>query len=237
MGQRVPLDRGGRPVYYALAATALMVLACTGRPRSIAPAGLVPVPPDTVRRWVEMFGPRRAVRYDLTWRYTTQQGSSAGRAAVRVAPPDTLRFDYRGPFGRSGSAMIVGGAVLWAQPEDDLTSLVPTAPLFWAALGRPIPPPPGADVYARAWERRRAWRYVTGDVEMDFIERHGSSTQLLAELRHGGRIIGSTTLTFAGDGRRPAEATMRFPPEAAVFRFTVDAVDTLATFGPDTWRR
>lgn len=238
MPQRFPLDPRGRGVYYALACMAVGVAACTAGLRSIAPTGLTPLAPDTARAWAAALAPTGSVRYDLRWRYTTQQGSSAGRAAVRVAPPDTLRFDYRGPFGRSGSALIVGDVVIWAQPEEDARSLLPAAPLFWAALAIPQPPPAGADVYGRRWEHQVAWRYVTGTDELDYIVRRSTSPgELLAELRSADRIVGATTARFETGGAHPREARIVFPGDAALFTFTVEAVDTLATFGPETWSR
>ena len=238
MPQAVPLDRLKRVLYYALALAGLVaVVGCTGRLRSIAPSGLTPLAADTVRSWADALRPGRHVRYDLRWRYTTQQGSSAGRAAVRLAPPDTLRFDYRGPFGKAGSALIVGHYVVWAQPENEAESLVPTAPLFWAALGSPLPPPDRAQLLGRASERELAWRYVTGPEVIDFILREETPRLFLAELRRDDRIIGATRATLMAGTSHPSEATIAFPGEAAVFTFTVEAIDTLATFGFETWKR
>ena len=69
--------------------------------------------------------------------------------AVRIAPPDTLRFDYRGPFGRSGAAVIVADSALWVVPQRDARELLPAAPVFWAALGIPQPPPRDARLSGR----------------------------------------------------------------------------------------
>lgn len=238
MPQAVPLDRSRQVLYYALAVGALAVVAACGpRIESIAPTGLLPLSPDSARSWVDALRPDRPVRYDLRWRYTTQQGSSAGRAAVRLAPPDTLRFDYRGPFGRAGSALIIGSTVVWTQPEEETESLVPTAPLFWAALGSPLAPPEGAAVLGRVWERQRAWRYVTASEEIDFIVQEDAPRRLLAELRRADRIIGSSRASLTVNGPYPVEARVAFPREAALFTFTVEAIDTLAAFGPDTWKR
>lgn len=238
MPQGFPLDRPRRPVYYALACAGALVAACGGGLRSIAPTGLTPLSPDTARAWVAALAPTGPVRYDLRWRYTTQQGSSAGRAAVRVAPPDTLRFDYRGPFGRSGSALIVAEEVVWAEPEEDARSLLPTAPLFWAALAIPRPPPPDADVFGRRWDHQVAWRYVQGGEVIDYIARRdGTPAELLAELRSADRIVGAATTALTPGSTHPREARIVFPGEAALFTFTVEGFDTLATFGPETWSR
>ena len=239
MPQAFPLDRLRQFLYNALAfgSVALLAGSCGPRLRSIAPSGLTPLPAEQANAWAAALRPDRHVRYDLRWRYTTQQGSSAGRAAVRIAPPDTLRFDYRGPFGKAGSALIVGNDVIWTQPEEETASLVPTAPLFWAALGSPLAPPDDAQTLGREWDQQRAWRYVRGGDVMDFIVRESAPRQVLAELRRDDRIIGATRASLRPGTLHPAEARIAFPGEAAVFTFTVEAVDTLAAFGPQTWQR
>lgn len=237
MRQALQLDRLSRSLYYGLIALGLGAwLGCTG-PRSIAPSGLAPVPADSARAWAAPLTPTRSLRYRLRWRFVNQKGSSGGRAAVRIAPPDTLRFDYRGPFGKSGSAVVIGDSLLWAEPAEDVDRLVGAAPLFWAALGVPVQPSgPEHQVLGRRWSSHVAWRYVDGEEELDFIYTPRGGGRLQAELRRGGRIIGGTDVRFAPDGT-PTTATMRFPRDASRFSFTVEATDTVAAFDPDTWHR
>lgn len=236
MGQAIPVDRRGRRSYYPLVALgAVSVAACAGRLRSIAPEHLVPMEPDVAARWSREVAPDRPLRIDIRWRFLNQQGSSAGRAVVRFAPPDTLRFDYRGPFGKSGSAVVVGARAVWARPEDDFRRLIPAAPLFWAALGIPGAPPAGAVVLGADDLRRRAWRYVSGPDEIDYILVRGPRPQLLAEWRTAGRIEGVSSLDLDPKTGRGVQAQMRFPHDAALFSFTVEAIDTVAAFEPETW--
>src|SRR3989304_3951434 len=104
-------------VYYALAVALVPGLgACVPGLESIAPSGLEPAPRDTIEAWLASYRPAGPVRYDVRWRFANQKGSTAGRAAVRIAPPDTLRFDYRGPVGRAGAAVIVADSALWGAP-------------------------------------------------------------------------------------------------------------------------
>ncbi len=238
MGQGFPLDRGRRALYYLLVAIGLFGLAgCAGRLRSIAPDNLAPLEPAVAAQWAGELAPDRPLRLNLRWRFMNQQGSSAGRAVVRYAPPDTLRFDYRGPFGKSGSAVVVGDRALWAQPEQDFRNLIPAAALFWAALGIPGAPPRGATVLGMDGAERRAWRYVVGEDEMDFILVRVPATRLLAEWRVAHRIQGVSELDLDPETGQPISALMTFPRDAARFSFTFDGIDTVAAFAPDTWTR
>jgi hypothetical protein len=237
MPQLFPLDRTRRRPYYHLVATGVAIVAgCTGF-ASIAPANLAPIARDSVATWVATLQPRVPLHYDLRWRFENQNGRAAGRAAVRFAPPDTLRFDYRGPFGRSGSALVVGRDAVWAEPEGDFRSLIPVAPVLWASLGIAPPVPPGVEVLGREEPTRRAWRYVDGYEEIDFIHQRDTRPRFLAELRRGGRVVGFAQVELAAPDGPATRADMRFPRDGSRFSFTVQRVDTVAAFGPETWRR
>jgi hypothetical protein len=216
---------------------ALGALACAPAIRSIAPLGLEPVSSDTLQAWLRSYQPGARVRYDMKWRFVTQKGSSAGRAAVRIAPPDSARFDYRGPFGKSGAAMIVADSALWAVPEKDTRDLLPAAPLFWAALGAPRLPPQDAGLYARWRTGTRAWRYAAGRDTMDFVEIGAGPEALLTEVRRQGKIVASTEVHFRPGSRVPLEARLRFPQEGSALLLTVEGVENVASFDANTWRR
>jgi len=239
MRQAVLLDRLGGLPYHALVAAGLVAAGagCIRGLKSIAPADLLPTAADTVSMWAAEFQPRAPLQYELRWRFENNQGTSAGRAAVRYAPPDTLRFDYRGPFGKSGSAVIVGNNPIWAAPEGDFQDLVPVAPILWAALGIVIPPGDGATTAGRDEPRWRAWRYVNGEEAIDFIYQRGPAPRLQAEVRHGERVAGVVALELAPEALRPTRAVMRFPAGGSRLTFTVLALDSVAAFPPETWRR
>lgn len=224
------------PVGTALAAASLLV-ACAPGLTSIAPAGLVPASRDTIVAWLALYRPPGPLRYDVRWRFANPKGSTAGRAAVRIAPPDTLRFDYRGPFGKSGAAVIVADSALWAVPERATRDLLPAAPLFWAALGIPQPPPDGAALSARDGIEGRVWRYVSQADTMDFVEVGPGPARLLTEVRRNGKIVASTEVSFQAGARSPKEARVRFPQDGSLLILTVEGVDTVAPFDPSTWRR
>ncbi len=236
MWQGVVLDRPRWRSYYPLIVAALVGVGCTPRLTSIAPVDLVPLPADSAAGWAREFRPAVPLHYELRWRFENRQGRSAGRAAVRYAPPDTVRFDYRGPFGRSGSAVVVGGEAVWAEPEGDFRSLIPVAPVFWAALGIPLPPPVGASALGRDGPLRRAWRYVDGNEAIDFIYLREQS-RLLAELRRDDRIAGVADVELAAASRAPVGAVMRFPGDGSRLSFSVTSIDTVGSHPPETWRK
>jgi hypothetical protein len=237
MPQPFPLDPADRRPYYPLVATGLLVLAGCTPLKSIAPANLAPVAEDSVEQWVAELRPRTPLTFELRWRFENSNGRAAGRAAVRFAPPDTLRFDYRGPFGRSGSALVVGNDAVWAEPEGDFRSLIPVAPVLWAALGIAPSPPAGVQTLGSSEPTRRAWRYVDGNEEIDFIHEWSSAPRFLAELRRDGRIVGVARVELVQRQGPPAAADMRFPRERSRFTLAVQRVDTVKAFGPETWRR
>jgi hypothetical protein len=237
MPQVFPLDRAaGRPYSQLVAAGVAIVAGCRG-PASIAPANLAPLAPESVATWAAPLQPRVPLHFDLRWRFENRNGRAAGRAAVRFAPPDTLRFDYRGPFGRSGSALVVGHEAVWAQPEGDFRSLIPVAPVLWASLGIAQPVPGGVEVLGREEPTWRAWRFVDGNEETDFIHQRDTPSRLLAELRRDGRVIAVATVELAAPAGPPTRADMRFPRDGSRFSLTVHRVDTVAPFAPETWRR
>lgn len=235
MPQGFPLDRRHTGSYYAAVLLLVVLGACRPSSRPIAPEGLQPIAPAVAAAWAGALRPATPTQYDLRWRFTTQQGSAAGRAAVRYVGPDTLRFDYRAPFGRSGAALFVGPDVVWAQPEAELRELVPTAPLFWAGVGLPLGP--GATARVSGLERGgvRAWRYTDGADVLDLVWRAGTRT-LQAQFRQGERTVGMAEVQYDAAGT-PVSAEIRFPGEAARFTFSFEAVNAVAGFAPDTWRR
>lgn len=236
MPQAFRLDRDRRRSYYPLIVFGVVSAAACARYESIAPANLAPMTAARVTSWVADLAPAHPVRFRLTWRFANQQGESAGRAVIRLAPPDTLRFDYRGPFGRSGAAVVIANQPRWAHPEGDFDNLIRLAPLFWAALGIPSMPPLDAHVFGAEGDAQRAWRYVTGPDAIDFIQVRSPSERLLAEFRTGGRVLGASEVHFEGVPSRPVRAEMLFPPDASRFWFTIEAIDTVAAFDPETWQ-
>ncbi len=237
MLQQLAVDRSSVHSYYVGSAAVLLLLGCAGRPESIAPESLAPLEEATARTWVNELQPGQAALYDLRWTYATQQGSAKGRATVRFAPPDSLRFDYRAPFGRSGAAVVIGDEVLWAEPEDDVDQLIPVAPLFWAALGIPRGAPPGSQVYGIETGSQRVWQYVSGGDTLSYVVTSEPELRLQAEVRRFEEVVGITDAVFDDSTHVPREATMTFPGSATLFLLNVVKVETLASHDPDVWKR
>ncbi len=237
MHQWFALDRPARAPYYLVALGLLTSQwACGVRTEAIAPSGLPPLPHAEVSGWVTSFVPTRALRYSLVWTLRTQQGTARGRAAIHFVPPDSVRFDYRAPFGRSGAAVIVGDNVVWSEPEEDVDQLIQTAPLFWAALGVPRYPAPGATVTGSADGNQYRWRYALGSDTLTYAAIREPGGTLRADLRRWSDVLGTVEVEFADSTLSPATAQMVFPGSASAVTFTVEAIDTLVTVDPSIWK-
>ena len=153
----------------------------------------------------------------------------AGRGTARIAPPDSLRFDYAGPFGLgSGAAVIIGDTVAWADPEKNFRSLVPAIPMLWAAFRMVPPPPEDAAVFGMTDSStgRVIWRFARGVDTLDFIAQGGV---LQAQWRQNGKVLAHSR----ADAKT---ARIDFPEAAARFELTVGAVDSAAVIPPALWR-
>ncbi len=160
-----------------------LLVGCTPRLDSLSPRGFMPADRDLVFGWVEEMTPSRPRVYEVRpWRFQNERGSAAGRASIRIVPPDSLRFDYRGPFGKSGTAAVVGDSALW-MTSDDFEGLVTYAPLFWTALGIPPVPPDTAALFSLVGDDFRAWRYILAQDTVDFVLRGSPAVSLLGEIR------------------------------------------------------
>jgi hypothetical protein len=189
-----------------------------------------------VEEWIDEFMPRQSRLYEVRpWRFRNERGAAAGRAAVRVVPPDSLRFDYRGPFGRSGSAVVIGDSALWVRPEAEFRGLVSMASMFWASLGMPLRPPDNVKLYALEQRDLRAWRYVVDGDTLNFVVRGTPARRLLAEVRRRGYTVGVTEVELDPATGLTLESKIDFPLDVSRFSFTVRSIDTLATFEPTIW--
>ncbi len=216
---------------------ALLLTSCGGGPSPIAPMPLPPLKTAEWSDWVDAYRPAEALLYDLRWTYATQQGQSRGRAAIRFVPPDSVRFDYRGPFRRSGAAMIVGDSVHWVVPEDEIGALVEMTPLFWAMAGVPMPTPKGFALSGLDEGERRIWRFsglmdtLTFDLVVD-----ESGSRLRGQMRRRGKLIGTVETHFGPNGGRVVSAELRFPQSAALFSVTFADVAAFTEINDSIWR-
>ena len=202
---------------------------------------LAPVPWDSGVVWAAATVPARSTLIRFRWKYRDAGKSYAGRAAVRIAPPDSLRIDYAGPFNwGAGAAFVVGDTTVWADPEKNFRSLVPAVRMLWAGLGIVRPPAVGAAVFgivsSPGVDSARIWRFVQGEDTLDYRLARGGARVLEAEWRRQGKVVARSRAEL--DVRAmPASARIDFPEGPARFEFTVGSVDTTVVFDSATWRR
>ncbi len=238
MQQRLALDQLTRYFYCVGVITGcFVVLSCAGRPPLIAPELLGPIESAKVHAWVAEMVPRAPIRYGLRWSFENQKGSAHGRAAVHLIPPDSLRFDYRAPFGRSGAAVVFGDSLVWSEPEQELDQLFEFAALFWAAIGIPRAPPAGWQIRGDETAERRAWQYVRGADTVSYVVAAPPTRRLRAEARLGDQVIGTVDVAYSDSTGWPASAVMFFPSSAASFRFTVLEVGAIDSLDENVWKR
>jgi len=211
-----------------IAACALLA-ACPGprRPSPLIPVALAPASRDSAIAWSRSTLPRAPTLIRFRWRYEDARVKYAGRGSARIAPPDSLRFDYAGPFGLgSGAAVVLGDSVAWADPEENFRSLVPAIPMLWAALRMVQPPRGAATVFGAADSARVLWRFAEADDTLDFV---ASSAALEAEWRRDGKVV-------ARSRAQGGSARVDFPEASGRFELTIGVVDTAAIIPPALWR-
>ena len=228
-------------------AACVVLAACPG-PR--APAPLVPVPLSPLERdsavsWARTTLPRTPSTIRFRWHYQDERVKYAGRGSARIAPPDSMRFDYAGPLGLgSGAAVVIGDSVLWADPEKNFRSLVPAIPMLWAALGMIRPPAADASVLGAGLadsgsvRKRVVWRFAQVEDTLDYVatDSAGRTTLLEAEWRRRGERV-ARSRTSLDAAQHPAGARIDFPSgKGARFELTVVAIDTATVIAPALWR-
>jgi hypothetical protein len=202
---------------------------------------LAPADRDSALAWTASTLPKRHTLIRFRWKYRDRDKGYAGRGTVRIAPPDSLRLDYAGPFNwGAGAAVVVGDSTVWADPEQNFRSLVPAVRMLWAGLGIARPPAPGAAVFGARTEGAdsgvRIWRFVQAEDTLTYRVATGRARLFEAEWRRQGKVVARSRAEL--DSRAmPANARIDFPEGPARFEFTVGAVDTTAVFDSATWQR
>jgi hypothetical protein len=231
--QQFPLDRL-RAVSY-IAACALLA-GCPGRVAPLVAVALSPAPRPPAVEWAAHTAPRRDTAIRFRFRYEDRRHRWGGRGTARVAPPDSLRFDYVGPLGLgAGAAVVVADSAIWADPEENFRALVPAVRMLWAALGIVRPPDSSASVATGGTPPRAIWRFAEGGDTLDYVATDSSPRVLEAEWRREGRVL-ARSRTELDSGLQPRVARIDFLEVPARFELTVVGVDTAAVFAPSLWR-
>ena len=236
--QRFLLDRRLKLSYIG---ACWLLAGCPGKLPPLVPTTLALAPADgaAAAAWARATLPARPTAIRFHWKYQDPDRRWGGRGQARIAPPDSLRFDYVGPLGLgAGAAVVVGDSALWADPEKNFRSLVPAVRMLWAGLGMVLPPAPDAGVFGLQVPPVAIWRFVESADTLDYRVSNaaGGDRVLEAEWRREGKVVARTRTQF--DLRAmPASARIDFPEGPARFELSVVAVDTAAVIDPALWRR
>ena len=203
----------------------------------MVPVALTPANRDSAVAWSRTTLPAGRSIIRFRWRYVDARVRYTGRGSARIAPPDSMRFDYAGPLGLgAGAAVVIGDGVAWADPAANFRSLVPAIPMLWASLGMVQPPGTDDAVFALAEPRRAIWRFAASDGDtLDFVATLAAERVLEAEWRRGRKVV-ARSRTQLDSQARPISARIDFPEAPARFELTVVAVDTAVVFPPALWR-
>ena len=216
-----------------------LLAGCPGRPAPLVPLPLPPADGAAATAWARATLPGRRTAIRFHWKYQDSDKRWGGRGQARIAPPDSLRFDYVGPLGLgAGAAVVVGDSAIWADPERNFRSLVPAARMLWAGLGIVRPPPADAGVFGVQAPPVAVWRFVEAADTFDYrVTDHAAGDRLLeAEWRREGKVVARSRTQFDSHAM-PASARIDFPEVPARFELSVVAVDTAAVIDPALWRR
>ncbi len=148
-------------------------------------------------------GPHRRIVFH--WELDGTDLVARGDGAVRLAPPDSARFDFFLAGGTGSGAAVLVGDDLRLPRGDAAADFVPPPALLWAALGR-LALPPVPDTVARmdgATLRADLGRPVQWRVTYE-----GGSLRRLERVR-GGRVVAWVTRTPDGHIRYHDESDRR----------------------------
>jgi len=201
------------------------------------PVGLAPATPAEAAAWARSTLPAENREIRFRFQFLDEQGSAKGRGRIRLALPDSVRFDVVGPFGAGrAAAFVTGDTALWAEPQDDVRKLVPNYPLFWAMLGIARAPEPGATVRKSADGTITAWQFVAEGDTLEYVREAGVANRLIAEVRQAGRRLGRVETKFGPDGL-PLSSRLVVQKPAAKLDLTFYQNEKARPFAPDTWTR
>jgi hypothetical protein len=171
----------------------------------------------------------------LRWRFRDAEQGVSGRGAARVAPPDSLRVDVRGPLGFGRGTLVLAGPTAWADPEGLVRQLLPSRFLIWAMLGV-VQAPDSAERFEAGGDGPRRWlRVVEAGAVVTTFELHGDTLVGVVRTR-GDRMVGRLALVRGGDGR-VRHATAEDLERHARLDFDIDNRAPIGAFPAEVWRR
>jgi hypothetical protein len=230
MWQRFSLDRRRLAPYLGA-----VVAGCAGQLEPLVPVDAIAVERPAVLEWSAPTTPSGQVVHRFKWLYRDGRQSAGGRGSARLAAPDSVRVDARGPLGQGrSSGVVVGDSILWAEPEDNLIEAAPNVALMWALFGVARAPDPGAELLGIERPGFIAWRIVAGPDTLEYVREH-ERRRVRAELRRGGEVVGRTEATFDQAGRlRESRLTVPGVPARLDLTF-LESDPASEPFAPDIW--
>lgn len=231
MAQRVRLDRAVAPLYLALVSLG----ACTPSLAPVVPANAEAVALDSVPLWTAGTVPQGRILHRFKWLYHDERSSVGGRGSVRIAAPDSLRFDVAGPLGANpAAAMVVADSAIWIDAPESIRNIVPSYPLLWAGFGVVHPPEGSTVLWAGRAGAAVVWRVAVGLDTVEYALTRTPPRRLLAELRHAGTMVARMDAALTPEGR-PASARLLMPARPSRLDLTFTLSDPSARFPADVW--
>lgn len=231
MAQWFLLDQPAPKVYFAL----ILIGSCRSAPGLVVPVDAGPASAEQVQQWVNATVPKGHEIHDFKWLFRNESSSAGGAGKARIAAPDTLRFDARGPLGTGRmAAMVIGDEPLWAVPEDQVAQIVPNYPLLWAMFGVARGPEPGVTLRGIQNDEMTAWQYVSGSDTVSYVMTRGSSARFYAEVRFNGKLFGKVDTKLSAEGR-PLSSRLTVPSVPAQLDIQFVSITPDSAFPPETW--
>ncbi|MEO8295070.1 MAG: hypothetical protein ABI613_06090 [Gemmatimonadota bacterium] len=231
MPQQVLLDRSGRKVYLAV----ILILGCTPPAGPLVPLDAAPVSPEQVQGWVGATIPRESALHQFKWLFRNDRSSAGGVGRIRIAAPDTLRLDARGPLGSGRmAAVVVGERSVWAEPEDQVAQIVPDYTLLWAMFGVARLPARGATLRGIDNDQLTSWEYAFGGDTVAYARTKGEPARFSAEVRRRGRLFGRVVTRLSANGQ-PVSARLTVPDVPAQLDINFVSTTAQSAFPPETW--
>jgi hypothetical protein len=231
MRQRFLLDPTGRTAYLPL----ILVLSCRPAPGPVVPTGAMPLEVEQIRGWVEATSPAGNSVHQFKWLFQDDRSSAGGVGRARIATPDTLRFDARGPlgFGRM-AALVIGDQPVWAMPEEQVALIVPDYTLLWAMFGVARLPGAGSAIRGLDDDQIRVWEYALGADTIVYARTRSLPGRFAAEVRRSGKVFGRVETKLSASGQ-PVSARLVVPEAPAQLDINFESSTTASAFPPETW--
>ncbi len=219
-----------------VAAVVVSLAACsTALPMPPIPASFRPASIADAMQWAAATRPAGKRQLRFHWSFDDGKGGGGGGNGIaRMAPPDSLEFDFAGALGMGrGSAVVVGDRTVWAKPEDKVRDFVPNYPLMWAMLGVAVTPDADAVVSEISDDRIHGWRYVEdgGADTVDLVETRQLPRTLRVLVHQHGAAVGNAVVVFDSLDRPARSRLETYGRRTRLdLRFTrVTPVDTFPT--------